>query len=103
MDSLGLLVSSDAVLDALNDHNYGALLRLARCARGLTQAELGQMSGYSGATISRFETGTRRLADIETLRRLADALNIAPGLFGLATDVQESRVVTRAACRRGVP
>ena len=69
--------------DALRGGDYGALLRLARHARGLTQAQAGQLAGYSAATISRFETGARRLADIETLRRLAVALNITPELFGL--------------------
>jgi transcriptional regulator with XRE-family HTH domain len=97
MDSLSSLFSSQSALDALNGGDYGVLLRLARCARGLTQAQAGQLSGYSAATISRFETGARRLADIETLRRLAAALDIAPELFGLAASVPESRTANRAA------
>jgi transcriptional regulator with XRE-family HTH domain len=97
MSSLGSLFTSQAVLDALEAGDYGVLLRLARRARGLTQAQAGQLAGYSGATISRFETGTRRLADIQTLRRLAVAFDIAPELFGLAADVPESRTVNCAA------
>ena len=87
MDSLSSLFASPAARDALRGGDYGALLRLARQARGLTQAQAGQLAGYSAATISRFETGARRLADIETLRRLAAALNITPELFGLTPGI----------------
>ena len=98
MDSLSSLFASPAARDALRGGDYGALLRLARQARGLTQAQAGQLAGYSAATISRFETSARRLADIETLRRLAAALNITPELFGLTP---ESRVAGRAASPLG--
>jgi hypothetical protein len=37
----------------------GEVLRLARHAAGLCQADLGARTGYSAATISRFETGRR--------------------------------------------
>ena len=97
MDSLSSLFASPATRDALRGGDYGALLRLARHARGLTQAQAGQLAGYSAATISRFETGARRLADIETLRRLAVALNITPELFGLTPGAPESRAAARAA------
>ena len=98
MDGLSSLFASPAARDALRGGDYGALLRLARQARGLTQAQAGQLAGYSAATISRFETGARRLADIETLRRLAVALNITPELFGLTA---ESRASGRAASPPG--
>ena len=97
MDSLSSLFASPAARDALKDGDYGALLRLARQARGLTQAQAGQLAGYSAATISRFETRARRLADIETLRRLAAALDITPELFGLTPGGPESRTAGRPA------
>ena len=52
MDNLRLLPASHAS----QHEDYGVLLRLARRARGLTQAQAGQLAGYSAATISRFET-----------------------------------------------
>ena len=63
---------------------YGALLRLARTAAGLTLEEAGRRVGYSAATLSRLETGRRQLSDVTVLRRLAEAFSIPPGLFGLA-------------------
>lgn len=51
---------------------------------GLTQEQLGALTGYSAATISRLETGRQPLHDIATLRHLATALNIPPGWLGLA-------------------
>lgn len=62
------------------------MLRLARIQRGWTQAELGQRFGCSGSTISRFETGERRLADVAVLRRLAAILGLPPEGFGLTPD-----------------
>jgi len=70
--------------------DYGAVLRAARHARGLTQSQAGRLAGYSAATISRFETGARRMSDIGTLRRLADTLDIPPELFGLAPGIPAS-------------
>jgi transcriptional regulator with XRE-family HTH domain len=89
VDDLRSLLASQDIRDAVRDRRYGAVLRRARQARGLTQAQAGHLAGYSGATISRFETGNRRLADIDTLSRLATALSIAPGLFGLTPGAGE--------------
>jgi transcriptional regulator with XRE-family HTH domain len=83
-DDLRSLLASQDIRDAVRQRRYGVVLRRARQARGLTQAQAGKLAGYSGATISRFETGDRRLADVEALRRLAAALGITPELFGLA-------------------
>jgi transcriptional regulator with XRE-family HTH domain len=89
VDDLRSLLASQDIRDAVRDRRYGAVLRRARQARGITQAQAGHLAGYSGATISRFETGNRRLADIDTLSRLATALSIAPGLFGLTPGAGE--------------
>jgi transcriptional regulator with XRE-family HTH domain len=67
----------------------GQVLRLARQAAGLCQVELGARTGYSAATISRFETGRRPLTDLGTLRRFCDVLAISPVLFGLAAQRHE--------------
>jgi transcriptional regulator with XRE-family HTH domain len=88
-DDLRSLLASQDIRDAVRHRRYGVLLRRARQARGLTQAQAGKLAGYSGATISRFETGNRRLADIDTLRRLAEALGAAPEVFGLTPDRRE--------------
>ena len=57
-DDLRSLLASQDIRDAVRHRRYGVVLRRARQARGLTQAQAGELAGYSGATISRFETGT---------------------------------------------
>jgi transcriptional regulator with XRE-family HTH domain len=64
----------------------GAVLRQARVSRGLTQAELGALCGYSASQISRLECGRQPLNDVDLLRRFAEVLSISPQLFGLAPD-----------------
>lgn len=89
----------------------GVILRQARIAAGLTQAELGLRTAYSAATISRFETGRRPLSDVEVLRTFAAALNIPPAVLGLAapagtdpTRARESRAAgDSAASVTGIP
>ena len=93
MDNLRLLPASHAS----QREDCGVILRLARQARGLTQAQAGQLAGYSAATISRFETGDRRLSDIRTLRRLATALDFAPEIFGITRSLPEPPAAARAA------
>jgi len=62
---------------------YAEVVRLARIGSGLTQRELGQRTGYSAASISRFETGARPLTDIAVLQALATALDLPFSLLGL--------------------
>jgi transcriptional regulator with XRE-family HTH domain len=62
----------------------GAIVRAARQRAGLTLAELGRRCGYSASQISRYERGIQPLTDITVLRRFAEALQIAPQMFGLA-------------------
>lgn len=50
-------------------------LRELREARGWSQSELSRQSGVPQATISRIESGTRRI-DLDVLERLADALGV---------------------------
>jgi transcriptional regulator with XRE-family HTH domain len=52
-----------------------ANLRKLRERRELTQAELGKRAGLQPASVSHFETG-QRVPSLETLVRLADALEV---------------------------
>jgi transcriptional regulator with XRE-family HTH domain len=70
----------------------GSVVRQARLAAGLTQAQLGQRTSYSAATISRFETGCRSLTDVDVLRAFAAALAIPPAAFGLASPRESGAV-----------
>lgn len=84
----------------------GQVLRLARHAAGLCQSELGARTGYSAATISRFENGRRPLTDLGTLRRFCEVLAIPPALVGLAAQrhapLPAPESVTAAAPRTSV-
>ncbi len=50
-------------------------VKAARKKAGLTQAELGEKLGVSGSMVGQYETG-RRSPKMETLQRIADALDI---------------------------
>jgi len=50
-------------------------LRELREARGWSQSELSRQSSVPQATISRIESGTRRI-DLDVLERLAEALEV---------------------------
>lgn len=62
----------------------GQLIRQVRQAHRLTLAELGKLTGYSAAQVSRYERGISPMTDIAVLRRFAEALGIPPQAFGLA-------------------
>ncbi|MFF8398381.1 helix-turn-helix domain-containing protein [Streptomyces sp. NPDC016172] len=46
----------------------GALLRGARCAKRLTQAQVGEVCGYSASAVSRIESGRLRLDHLSLMR-----------------------------------
>lgn len=52
-----------------------ANLRKFRELRGMTQSQIGARSAVAAASVSHFETG-QRTPTLETLVRLADALNV---------------------------
>ena len=54
----------------------GERIRQARNEKGLTQKQLGSISGTSEITIRQYELGKRQ-PRIEQLQRIADALNIS--------------------------
>lgn len=62
--------------------DVGTVLRLARVAARMTQAEVGECVGYSASAISRLETG-RRKVDWCTIRQLMQVLRIPPEVLGL--------------------
>lgn len=54
----------------------GMALRLARVAKGMTQAELADAIGTTGSAISRYETGASSMG-VETASRAADVLGVS--------------------------
>jgi transcriptional regulator with XRE-family HTH domain len=87
MDILDSLWRSPAVAQAAAAGQFGALIRQARIARHLSLTRVGQMVRYSPSTLSRIETGHRKLVDVTELRTFAEALGIPPHLFGLTSSV----------------
>ena len=57
---------------------FGALLRHARQAAGLTQEALAERAGLSARALSDLERGVKRGPRAASLRLLADALGLAP-------------------------
>jgi transcriptional regulator with XRE-family HTH domain len=66
--------------------SFGGTIRRARQEAGWTQAELGARCGYSASQVSRWESGQQPLRDVALLRQVADVLDIALDVFGLASD-----------------
>jgi transcriptional regulator with XRE-family HTH domain len=58
--------------------SFGALLRRYRVSAGLTQEALADRAGLSVRGIADLERGARRFPHFDTLRRLAQALELAP-------------------------
>jgi transcriptional regulator with XRE-family HTH domain len=84
MDAAHPIWRTPAVQEAAAAGHFGALIRMARIARQLSLIRAGKLVGYSASTLSRIETGQRKLTDVTQLRRFADVLGIPPHLFGLA-------------------
>ncbi|MFC0626834.1 helix-turn-helix domain-containing protein [Kribbella deserti] len=60
------------------DESFGALLHRFRTGAGLTQAELGDLSGLSVQTISTLERGTRSSPRRPTVLAISEALRLSP-------------------------
>ncbi|MFF7687811.1 helix-turn-helix domain-containing protein [Streptomyces syringium] len=73
----------------------GGLVRQTRKKLGLTLAQLGALTGFSAAQVSRYERGISPLTDVTVLRRFADALGIPPQTLGLTPqpDVRHGRAI----------
>ncbi len=78
-------------------------------AAGLSQAEAGQIAGWSGATIGMIENGTRdTIFDIRNLLRLADAFDVPramllPAVLGQAGVFPDRRTALSEAGRSRRP
>src|SRR5438067_10469910 len=57
---------------------FGALLRRFRAAAGVSQEALAERAGLSRRGIADLERGARNFPYGDTIRRLADALELAP-------------------------
>jgi transcriptional regulator with XRE-family HTH domain len=66
-----------------------ARLRQVRFERGLTIAQLAARAGLAASTVSRLETGARRLT-LAQVERLAHALDVSPDTL-LGTEVAPAR------------
>ncbi|TGE37192.1 XRE family transcriptional regulator [Desulfosporosinus fructosivorans] len=59
----------------------GKRLKEIRLTKGLSAVELSQRSGVARSLISQLETGKRQSTGIDTIYRLAQALEVSPTLF----------------------
>jgi transcriptional regulator with XRE-family HTH domain len=87
MDALHPFWSSPEVLRAAADGQYGVLVRAVREAQDWTLAQVAAQCHLSVSTLSRMETGQRKLIDVRYLRTLSDVLAIPPHLLGLSATV----------------
>ncbi|CAM3456914.1 transcriptional regulator [Paenibacillus lactis] len=58
------------------DHRFGAYLKQIREDKGLSINQLAQAADISGSQISRIENGLRGIPKPQTLRKIADALEV---------------------------
>ncbi|MDH0302133.1 MULTISPECIES: helix-turn-helix transcriptional regulator [unclassified Pseudomonas] len=68
----------------------GPALRRYRKLAGLTQAQLGEQTGFDPKTISRFETGAYT-PSVETLVSFARTLGVKPKVFFAEPDDEEEQ------------
>ncbi|EXU66242.1 transcriptional regulator [Streptomyces sp. PRh5] len=79
--------------------DIGSILRGARCAARLTQAQVGQACGYSASAVPRIESGRMRL-DHAALVRFAAFLNLPLDRL-IATPVPGGPMVDTVECPSG--
>ncbi|WP_218040479.1 helix-turn-helix transcriptional regulator [Actinomadura sp. WMMB 499] len=83
------------------NNRLGEIVRDARVRRGWSQQRLGEELHCSASRISRLESGTQQLRDLETLQRLSVVLGIPAAALGIAANVaNESRVLEDDPVRR---
>jgi transcriptional regulator with XRE-family HTH domain len=79
------------LMSTAETRELGQNLRHLRERRGLTQAELGTRAGMAAASVSHFETG-QRLPSLDSLVKLADALEVSVDTLLGRTPIEEARV-----------
>lgn len=92
MDAMHPIWHTPAVQEAAAAGQFGALIRMTRTTRQLSLVRTGKLVGYSASTISRIETGHRKLTDVTQLRHFAEVLGIPLHLFGLTSSAAASPV-----------
>jgi len=70
-----------------NTKIFSERLIAAREKRGMSQSELAEKTGFQASALSHFESG-RRMPSFDSLKRLADALNVSTDYL-LGRDVSE--------------
>ena len=75
---------------------FGSKLREARMLRGLTQEQLAERADISRVMIGRYET-TDQMPALDTLVRLADALEVSADYLLLRTDAPDALLTARPA------
>ncbi|MBP2402651.1 helix-turn-helix domain-containing protein [Streptomyces syringium] len=89
----------------MSQTTVGDLVRQTRKKQGLTLAQLGVLTRFSAAQVSRYERGISPLTDVTVLRRFADALNIPPHALGLTPqpDVRHGHAIGPATAYPRLP
>jgi predicted ATPase/DNA-binding XRE family transcriptional regulator len=87
---------------------FGTVLRTLRVSAGLSQERLSERAGVSTRGLSDLERGARRLPRLETVRMLADALELCPEdrarLFQAARpEGQDAATASSAGMPRAIP
>src|SRR4051795_13346819 len=70
-----------AILASMDDLRFGAAVRQVRIRRDLRQLDLARLAGISRATVSRIERGHLGSLSVDTVRRVAGALDIRVDLI----------------------
>src|SRR6266700_81765 len=80
---------------------FGETLLAWRLARGMSQAELAQAARMSRPNLSAVERGDREVT-LRTLRRLALALDVRPGILadGVAPAASAAGAIAPTSCSR---
>jgi transcriptional regulator with XRE-family HTH domain len=84
MDSNDPFWTSEHVVALVRAHDVGGLVRLVRKASRLTQSDLAPLVNVSTSTLSRFENGSTKWADLPLAKALAERLKIPSHLLGAA-------------------
>ena len=77
--------------------NVGDTIKAVRNEKGITQVELGRRLDVSGAMIAQYESGKRN-PKADTLRKIAEALDVAPIRFVLASNSENIYNILKDSC-----
>jgi transcriptional regulator with XRE-family HTH domain len=75
-------MSSSEQTASVDDQRFGGVIRAVRQRRGLRQADLAAKARVSQSTVSRIERGHVGSLSVDTIRRVASALDIRVELIG---------------------